>query len=360
MDGFLFHTLEGVPYWEESACYLFSENEVHEIERATGELQRLCLEAAQYIIDNQLFHLLHIPDWVIPVIKRAWETEPPSLYGRFDLAYDGRTPPKMLEYNADTPTSLYEAAVVQWNWLQDVFPRKDQFNSLHESLLAKWHDLIPVLASPRVHFAHCDSIEDMITVAYLQETAQQAGLETAPMVMEEIGWREGRLLDLDDTPIHTLFKLYPWEWLVNEADLAGRRDLITASNTLWIEPIWKMLWSNKALLPILWELFPGHPNLLPAYFEDARGMERFVRKPLLSREGANVTLFGTQDDISTLGDYGEEGFVYQALASLPVYEGRTPVIGSWVIDGAPAGMGIRESVGPITDNQSRFLPHVIA
>lgn len=71
----------------------------------------------------------------------SWNEEPPAIYGRFDLAYDGIHPPKLLEYNADTPTALLEASVVQWYWLQDVFPKDDQFNSIHEHLVAKWKEL---------------------------------------------------------------------------------------------------------------------------------------------------------------------------------------------------------------------------
>jgi glutathionylspermidine synthase len=120
-----------------------------------------------------------------------------------------------------------------------------------------------------------------------------------------------------------------------------------------------MILSNKGILAILWELFPDHPNLLPAYFDDAL-LEAYARKPLLSREGANVSLvlFG-QTVAETRGDYGDEGFVYQALAPLPIFDGSSAVIGSWVVAGEPAGVGIRESDGPITGNTSRFVPHRI-
>lgn len=359
-DGFIFHSLDGAPYWDETVHYQFSGNEIAELEQATAELQRLCLQAGDHIIAANLFERLGIPTWIVPLIKQTWEQEPPAIYGRFDLAYDGRSAPKLLEYNADTPTSLYEAAVVQWNWLQDVRPSADQFNSIHERLIAKWEELRNYAVADVIHFAHCNgSVEDMITVGYLQETAQQAGFRTVPMVMEQIGWNDGRLVDLSDQSIETIFKLYPWEWLVHEADQAGRRNILTVGSTAWMEPIWKMLWSNKGLLPVLWELFPGHPNLLPAYFDHAHGMEEYVSKPLLSREGANVTVVRHSGVTGTDGDYGEEGLVYQALAPIPEIDGNCPVIGSWVIDGQPAGMGIRESRGPITDNLSRFVPHML-
>ena len=86
----------------------------------------------------------------------------------------------------------------------------------------------------------------------------------------------------------------------------------------------------------------------------------FVRKPLYSREGANVALIR---DGTTLveqqGPYGAEGFIRQALAPLPNFSGQYPVLGSWLVDHIPCGLSIREDENPITGNSSRFLPHAI-
>lgn len=123
--GLVFDGIDGKPYWDESVHYQFAMREINILERATNELHEMCLKAVQYVINNDLFGKLGIPDHVAAVIRQAWDKEPPSIYGRFDLAYDGINPPKMLEYNADTPTSLLEAAVVQWYWLQEMFPNAD-------------------------------------------------------------------------------------------------------------------------------------------------------------------------------------------------------------------------------------------
>jgi glutathionylspermidine synthase len=105
-------------------------------------------------------------------------------------------------------------------------------------------------------------------------------------------------------------------------------------------------------------MFPGHPNLLEAHLDGPCGMTEYVRKPLLSREGANVTIHQRGGEFATAGTYGAEGFVWQALAPQAVFDGNRPVLGSWVItDRGPAGIGIRESTGLVTDNLSRFVPH---
>src|SRR5579863_8780070 len=159
--GLKFHTPDGQPYWDESVCYRFSAREVDEIERATEELQRLCLQAGQFIIDRDRFDSFRIPQAARQAIRNAWEAEPPSIYGRFDLMYNGSGPPKLLEYNANTPTALLEAAVVQWHWLEAVMKGKDQFNSIHEKLIEKWKDLKPYIKGDCLYFTAMDNAEDI-------------------------------------------------------------------------------------------------------------------------------------------------------------------------------------------------------
>ena len=359
--GLIYHHTEGRPYWNESAYYSFTTAEIDRIELATNELHALCLKAAQHIIDNNRFEELSIADAAIPVIKQAWEDEPPAIYGRFDLAYDGDQL-KLLEYNADTPTALLEAAVAQWYWLQELFPKLDQFNSIHEKLLAKWQELKPYIAKT-VHFAYLEppdveNSEDLMTVSYLMDVASQAGFDTVLLRMDDIGWDAAQncFVDIDGRPMRSIFKLYPWEWLLRDRFASDL--LANYTFTQWIEPIWKMLLSNKGILPILWELFPGHPNLLECYFRAPKGLSDYVKKPLLSREGANLTIQRGSSVQETAGPYGAEGFVYQAAAHIPDCNGAYPVLGSWLIDGVAAGLGIRESATPVTDNLSCFVPHL--
>jgi glutathionylspermidine synthase len=374
--GLTYHTLaDGSPYWDESACWEFTSGEIDRIEAATTELQKLALDAGDAIMDQDRLKQMGIPDAAAPAIRAAWNGEPPALYGRFDLAYDGTTI-KLLEYNADTPTGLIEAAVAQWYWLKDCFPDADQFNSVHEKLIAKWKDLKDYATSP-VYFAHGGAEEDAMTVSYLQDTAHQAGISTRFIKMNEIGWDAKRecFVDLQSKVIGTLFKLYPWEWLLREPfglnalstlppesplqAYGPRKDKRSWGTMLWIEPIWKMIWSNKALLAILWELNPGHELLLPAYLDGPQGLRSYVRKPLLGREGAGIAV--VKDGAVAAGSLegeSQEGYVYQELASMAEADGKQAVFGSWVIDGEPGGMGIRESSGPVTNNTSCFVPHL--
>ncbi|GAC1649016.1 MAG: glutathionylspermidine synthase family protein [Gemmatimonadaceae bacterium] len=357
--GLTWHSREGIPYWDESAYYAFTPSEIDTLEAATNELHAMCLNAVQHVVDRGRWTELAIPERAISIIERSWREEPPSIYGRFDLAYDGSSPPKLLEYNADTPTALLEAAVVQWYWLEELHPTCDQFNSIHERLVSGWKDLAPSLQPGPLYFAAMDDWEDAVTTAYLRDTALQAGLASEQLRVSDIGWQSAsrRFVDLADRPLGSCFKLYPWEWMVREE--FGAHLTEAAGSTQWIEPPWKMILSNKGILPILWELYPNHPNLLECYFESDRArLATYVRKPLLSREGANITIASAGSQEQTSGTYGSEGYVYQALTALTSQYDRFAVIGSWVIRGEAAGIGIRESLLRVTDNQSRFVPHL--
>jgi len=177
-QGFYFHTTdEQQPYWDESVYYRFGRAEIDAIEKATYALNDMCLKAVDHVIANDLGAQFQIPathwDWV----KASWERDEVTIYGRFDLAYDGSGPPKLLEYNADTPTSLLEAAVIQWFWMKDVFPNLDQFNSIHERLIEAWKAAGMAMPGPWTFAAASGHLEDYMTTNYLRDTAMQAGLD---------------------------------------------------------------------------------------------------------------------------------------------------------------------------------------
>jgi glutathionylspermidine synthase len=366
--GFTWHHADGRRYWDERAYYAFTLPQVEDgVEAAAAELHAMCLDLVGEVVGSEeLMGKLAIPADMRDVVAESWGRKDPSLYGRFDLAYDGTGPAKLLEYNADTPTSVYESAAYQWIWLEELIGQgrlpkdADQFNSLHEKLQARFKALFP--DGGFVHFASDpDAVEDRQTVRYLEDIATQAGIEPKFVPVESIGLdADGRFVDQDNYLIGALFKLYPWEEMFRE-EYAGK---IAGSKTQFLEPAWKAVLSNKGLLPLLWQRNQGHPNLLPAFFEDdpktAELGKSYVRKPLFSREGANIELVeeGRRAPVLDQG-YGEEGWIRQGLQLLPNYEGNYPVVGAWMVGDEPAGIGIREDRSRVTKNLSRFVPHVI-
>jgi glutathionylspermidine synthase len=352
------------PYWDESVYYEFDMDEILALEADVELLHSMCMNAVEQVVLMERYADFGLPEWSWQAIAESWRRSDPHVYGRFDLRYDGRRPAVLLEYNADTPTTLLEAAILQWYWLKDLFPNDDQWNSLHEQLVERWKVVRDLLPSNELHFTWTGAEatgEDQITTTYMQETAAEAGFNTVGLTIEDVGWDSAleRFVDLEESEIHAIFKLHPWEWVLD--DEFGKYAVASLPGTTWIEPLWKTLLSNKAILAVLWEMYPGHPNLLPASLGDPGLLTEYVRKPLLGREGANVQIVAGAGEpvVETGGVYGEEGYVYQLFDPLPEFDGYRPALGAWIVGDEAAGLGIRETTGLVTDNGAAFVPHRI-
>ncbi|MGP1930227.1 MAG: glutathionylspermidine synthase family protein [Arsenophonus sp. ET-YP4-MAG3] len=365
--GFHFHTLHGEPYWCENAYYQFTMQQIEDLETITFELHQMCLQVVEKVVNSEeLLIKFQIPKHCWEFINHSWKTNQPSLYSRLDLAYDGKRSAKLLENNADTPTSLYEVSFFQWIWLKEQInannlpANADQFNCIQEQLIQRFIQLRTLFNFNLLHFSCCQSIdEDRGTIQYLQDCAHEANIKTEFLYIDQIGLSEkGEFTDLNNQIINNLFKLYPWEFMFREIFSTKLVD----AKIKWLEPAWKSVISNKALLPTLWEMFPNHSNLLPAYFLESNSpkLDRYVIKPFFSREGANICIIDNNRKIvSVNGQYGEEGMIIQEFYPLPRFENNYTLVGSWLVNDQPTGIGIREDKQLITQNLSRFYPHII-
>lgn len=367
--GFRFHTMYGEPYWDESAYYQFTLEQIEEgIEDPTEEIHRMCLAVVERVVDDaDLLRKFQIPEQYWSWIKDSWERGEKSLYSRLDLAFSGNGPAKLYENNADTPTSLYETGFWQWLWLEDKIAAgelqedADQFNSLQDKLIERFEAMRYEHPGELLHFACCkDTEEDRGTVQYLEDCANAAGIHTAFVYIEDIGHGEGDVFtDLEDRVITWMFKLYPWEFMLREEF----GELLLTASVSWLEPPWKAILSNKALLPMLWQMFPSHPNLLPAFFTETEArqhLDSYVKKPIFAREGANVQIVVDGETLeSSEGPYGDEGYIYQAYCPMASFGDDFTLIGSWLVDDQPAGISVREDKSRITQDLSRYIPHVI-
>ena len=376
--GFGFHEMYGEPYWVDDACYSFTLEQIErDIEEPSEALHAMCLDLVEEVVaSEELLARIAIPEAQHDLVRSSWDAQDRHLYGRFDLAYRGAGPAKMLEYNADTPTSVFETAYFQHDWMVDqreaghLAEDVDQFNLLQEFLV----EAFGAFSRDRIfHFACAsENDEDRGTATYLMDCAAQAGHEVAMLDIRDIGVDdEGRFADahskrssglrLMDRVIDRCFKLYPWEDMFREPFAQHLKPGV------WVEPPWKAVLSNKAMLPLLWERHEGHPNLLECYFADdprAGDLERAVAKPFFSREGENVALVENGETVEEAeGDYGDEPRIVQAYA--PLFEADTAegtvhaVLGSWIVADRACGLGMREDKSRITKDLSRFVPHVI-
>lgn len=354
--GFLFSD----QYWLEDAYYEFSTDEISAIKKASNECYEMYCSAVQHVIDNSLWAELQIPTHVVPHLIKSWDKDELSLYGRFDFVMvDGV--PKLLEFNADTPTTLLEAAIVQWHWKEEQFPKNEQFNSIHESLIESWKYIVERLKiESKIHFMCIqDSLEDESTTLYLASTANEAGIDSTVFDVEELiyNYDQNKFYTPDNqTKIEYLFKLYPYEWMFEEEF----GEYLDCDNITFFEPLWKAIMSNKYMLNILSELYPDSPYVLKCG-EDVRLSGTYCKKPIFSREGANVSLVRANAVVEeSEGDYGKEGYVYQELVDIDSYDGMYPVIGSWIVGGESCGIGIRETRSRITHDMATFAPHIIS
>ena len=384
--GFTFADMGGEPYWDETSAYRFTLRQIEDdIEAPGAELHAMCREAVAHAVASEDWMTrLEIPRPHWDFVAQAWANNEPELYGRLDLAYDGKGPARLLEYNADTPTALYESASFQWLWFEEsrdagvLGPNTDQFNRIHEALSERWAAICK--PGEDIHFAaDRDNPEDYATVEALAWAAREGGLGAHFTALSDIGITDqGQLADDQDRVIGTLFKLYPWEDMLRDAFAPN----LQPSGARFIEPPWKAVVSNKGLLPLLWHLFPGHPNLLPAFFQaDVEAARRgeatpfaqaiaeaepilsrgHVTKPVFSREGAGVVIHegGRETDRAPDDSYSHHPHVVQALAPLPDFDGFHPVLGAWIVGHDCVGLGMREDRARITHNLSRFKPHFI-
>ncbi len=364
--GFTFHSPDDREYWTRDACYALTPDAVASLEAAARELNGMIAAALERVVARGDYAAFGFTDRLAALVEASHRAGEPSLYGRFDfrLAPDGGI--KLFEFNAETPAALLEAAVVQLAWFEETppgprtRPGTDQWNGIDDALVSRW----PALGLPRqIHFAAEAHREDEVAqVAYLMATAQAAGHEAAFIGVEDISWQEeAGFVTPEGTPISACFKLYPWDWL--DAEEGGR--LLPLGRTRWIEPARRMIAANKAILVTLWEMFPGHPLLLPASLDRGAIDGPAIGKPALGLEGHGMRVEGVAEDVSTEVAEGlpPSPTIWQAWAPLPGHatpQGEAfPVMGVWMVGDEPAGLGIREGSELVTTLEDRFVPHVV-
>lgn len=349
---------DGSFYWIEDACFELNAAEADVLCAAARACEALVRETvARVVNDDAKLAQFGLNRRLARLARISWERSDPSLYGRFDFAWDGVGPPKLLEYNADTPTALYEAAEAQADWAKRC-AFHTQFNDVHERLIGSLHALAPALLNESgvLHVASRHSAFDAAgTASYVAYCAELAGLQTCTIDIASIGLKGGRLVDSEDRPITHVFKLYPWEWLADE-DAAFFAAL---DNVGVLEPAWRAVAASKGVLVELWEMAPNCPYLLPSFWSQRALEGERVGKPIFGRQGANVTLHFDSGAHSSDGPYGAQPMVWQARARMPRFDGLTPVFGVWVVGGDVCGIGIREDRSPVTGPGANFIPHRI-
>lgn len=367
---------EQLPYWQEGVCYTFTEAEIDRQQAVTQELHDMHIDCAERMITSGDYPAyFRLTDLEKSLIEQSWKNNEQSLYGRFDLAYDEQNRLKMFEYNGDTPVSILECSIGQWNYLEQnpELPEelKIQYNLIDETLIETWQKRFNT--TDLIHFAASGGFrhEDFGNLVYIMDTALRAGIRVKELQMEDIGtcteFCNGNarqiFTDLQDEEILNIFKLYPWEWMTGENFGKG----IVGTSTKWMEPAWKMLMSNKAMSIKLWADHTAHPNLLPSY-DFAPNNGKWAKKAIHGREGSNINVYEAEcgkvfrDELAqgshAVPEYDHWGYMYQEWFNIKPHDGYYPIIGSWVIGDKACGMSIREDKNLVTGMDAFFASHL--
>jgi glutathionylspermidine synthase len=374
--GFVWHTDEDETSYIADEIVQVSEEEANAYYEATNELYDMFCEAGDYVIENNLFHEINIPFNLVNLIKESWENDVHwHLYSRFDLAggIDGK-PIKLIEFNADTPTAVFETAIIQWAMLKaNNLDEASQFNNLYDALkdnfkriitmeddIEKFEEFYKNLGWKILFSSIASSSEDINTTKLLQHIATEAGFNTDFEYIDKVQFNDEGIFK-DDVNFEFWFKLIPWENIaIDESELALiLEDIVANKKAIIFNPAYTLIFQSKGFMKILWDLYPNHPLLLETSFEPLIGKKQ-VEKRCFGREGANVAIINSDNslDMKTDGDY--EGFkaIYQEYVELPTDEkGNSYQAGVFYAYEACA-LGFRKG-GKILNNMSKFVGHII-
>lgn len=373
--GFGWHTdLDGSRYISNELVSI-TQDEAEAFYEATNELYDMYVAAAEYVINNDLFHELGIPFNLVDIIKASWENDVHwHLYGRFDLAggVDGK-PIKLIEFNADTPTSLFETAIVQWAMLKfNNLDEAAQFNDVYEALVENFKRLITLEEDTsrfdeyyegwKILFSSiAGSVEDENTTRLLEAAARDAGFECDFAFASEVSFDDENGIFWNGQNWEYWFKLIPWEMIaIDESDLALIiKNIIKNQKAIILNPAYTLLFQSKGIMKILWDLYPNHPLLLESSFEPLNGKKQ-VKKPFLAREGANVSIINSDGsiEIQNDGEYANGKFLYQEFADFAKDENGNSYQAGMFFAFEGCALGFRKGKD-IIDNYSKFVGHII-
>ena len=373
--GFVWHTDSDESSYISDTLVIVSEEEANAYYEATNTLYDMYIAAGDYVVQNNLFHEIGIPFNLIDIIKNSWENDVHwHLYGRFDLAggIDGK-PIKLIEFNADTPTALFETAIIQWAILkQNNLEESHQFNALYEALLDNFKRLVTLEEDVSAFEKKYEewlflftsikgNMEEENTVRLLQHIATESGFNTEFAYIDEIEFSPTEGIHYHDKNYELWFKLLPWEDIaLEEPDLAMiLTNILQNQKAIILNPAYTLLFQSKGMLKILWDLYPNHPLLLETSFVPLTNQKQ-VRKPVFGREGASVSILdaNSKEIESVSGEYDNHKMVYQAYTELPMDKQNHSYQAGIFYAYEACGLGFRKG-GKILNNMSKFVGHVV-
>ncbi len=373
--GFSWHTDNDGTKYVSDALVEVSQEEAENYYEAVNTLYDMYVQAAEYVIENDLFFEIGIPFNLVDMIKKSWENDVHwHIYGRFDLAggIDGEDI-KLIEFNADTPTGLFETALLQWALLKhNNMDEEKQFNNVYEAISNNFKRLVTLFDDIsefderydgwKILFSSIsNNDEEEVTTKLLEQMANDAGFVTNFEFLENTHFDDDGIYDANENPYEYWFKLYPWEDIaVDEPELATTlTHIMQNQKAIILNPAYTLLFQSKGMMKILCDLFPDSPYLLKTSFEPLQGIKQ-VEKSVFGREGANTAIVDKNNQLveKTDGPYDNYKKIYQEYVEFPKdVHGEKYQAGVFFAYEA-CGLSFRKG-GEIMDNMSKFVGHVL-
>lgn len=347
--------------------------------KAGQELHQIFLKATEKVLaDDKELELFGIDKEYWPQIRKSFETEKDCITGRFDFAFDpDGNKLKCFEYNADSASTLLECGVIQQKYAESIGIDEGSRSSgfrIGSLLTHAWRE---TGVKGRVHFLIDTDEEEEYTALYVAQGAAAAGCETKVCILfDEFSWKDGKIVDKDGVEVRTIWKTWMWEsaitdhkkakeergpnWKPTDSDKVRLSDLMLGDNGIRVfEPMWKLIPSNKAILPMIYNMNPDHPNILRASWEVTDELKKtgYARKPIVGRVGRNISISDHSGEVlhESEGNFGDRDMVYQELFHLPKRNDYYAILGGWILgNGYYAGTGIREDKTIITGVDSPY------
>ncbi|WP_316979898.1 bifunctional glutathionylspermidine amidase/synthase [Shumkonia mesophila] len=354
--------------------FVMGETAKKELRRATNELHAMFMRATQYALqDDDLLRKFNLPPVLWPRIRQSWENRRNQMItGRFDFAVSEQGV-KAYEYNCDSAACHMECGLVQGKWA-DHFGctvGHDAGEDLFEDLVGAWQK---VGVKGTLHIMRDRDPEEIYHARYMKAAIEAAGLSCKVIRgLSGLGWDDqGCVVDEDGVRIDTVWKTWAWETAIDQlraecdAEAENLRlhktidrrataprliDVLLRPDVMVYEPLWTLIPSNKAILPILAMLYPNHPYLLDTQFALTGDLARngYVAKPIVGRCGHNICIYDHNNDLigETVGQFDDRDQIYQQLFRLPVIDGLHVQVSTFSAAGTYAGAGVRVDRSPI-------------
>lgn len=371
------HTLNADPY----RYFAVSRSAEQELIHATNELHLMYLHATDKVLkDDNLLALFDIPEALWPRLRLSWQRRRHHMItGRLDFCMDERGL-KVYEYNADSASCHAETGLILDKWAQQAgeVAGSDPGEYLLDALANTWKHSD---ATPFVHILQDHDAEESYHAQFMQRALTKAGFESKILHgLDELHWAEsGQLVDGENRPVSCVWKTWAWETALDqlreesEADHAALPirtghpknavrliDVLLRPEVMVFEPLWTVIPSNKAILPVLWSLFPHHRYLLDADFELNAELEQsgYAVKPIAGRCGNNIGLISHEDRVldETSGKFAEQKNIYQQLWCLPKVAGRYIQLCTFTVGGHYGGVCVRSETGLVIKKESDIDP----